>query len=110
MEKRGISTTLLDEQRHGVFIGGEELQQRLDAKFERQFFNRALMSSQHSPVHVDAVPRVVAFHNDVHGCRHGEECNAFLKKIEVLGRSSGDPWVDAPPTEHGLPWLNKLHA
>ncbi len=76
LEQVGIAATLLDEERHGVFVGGEELEERLDAEFEGELFDGALVAREHSAVHVDVVARVFALDHDVHRGCHWVECSA----------------------------------
>ena len=76
LEQVGIAAALLDEKRHGIFVGGEEFQERFDVQLEGKLFERALVTREHTTVHVDVVARVFAFDHDVHRGCHWVECSA----------------------------------
>jgi len=58
------------------FVGGEEFKQRFDAEVEGKLFDGALVTREHTAVHVDVVAGVFAFDHDVHRGCHGVECSA----------------------------------
>ena len=76
LEQVGIATALLDEESHGVFVGGEELEQGLDPAVERKFLDGTFVARDDAAVYVDVVARVFSLDHDVHRGCHGHECSA----------------------------------
>ena len=52
LEQVGIAASLLDEESHGVLVGGEEFEQRLDAKLEGELLDDALAARQHTAIQI----------------------------------------------------------
>jgi hypothetical protein len=76
LEQIGIASAFLDEERHGIFVGGEEFEERFHPQLESKLFDGALVTREHTTVHVDVVARVFALDHDIHRGCHWVECSA----------------------------------
>jgi len=65
-----IAGTLFDQKRHGVLVGGEELDERTDVERERETLERVLVAGDGAPIDEDVEARVLTLDDDVHGSGH----------------------------------------
>lgn len=65
-----VAGSLFEEQGHGVFVGGEEVEERADPKVIGQFLEGVLVARQSLTVDKDVKARVLALDNDVKTCSH----------------------------------------
>jgi hypothetical protein len=75
-EEIGIAATFLNQESHGVLVGGEKLEQGFDAKLKRELLNRALVARQYATVYIDVVAGVIALDHNVHRGCHWDECSS----------------------------------
>ncbi len=66
----GVSGALFEEERHGVLVGGEELEERADLEALGEALEGVLVARQGLAVDEDVEAGVFALHDDVETCRH----------------------------------------
>lgn len=70
----GIAGSLLEKERHGVFVGGEELEERTDFEALGEAFECVLIAGQGVTIDEDIEARVFPFDDYIEACCHWFEC------------------------------------
>ena len=65
-----VPRTFLDQQRHGVLISGEELNERSHTEAQRQSLQGILVPGERSTIDECVVARVFPLDDDIHGSSH----------------------------------------
>jgi hypothetical protein len=83
-EPIGIPGSLLQQQRHRIFIGGKVLEERAHIQPLCQPLQGVFVAGQSLPVHKDVELRIIPFDDDVQTCRH------VLSLVEIMAGPTGN--------------------